>query len=64
MCSDNEIRKEFFEIERERSVDRAGDAIAYIYLYHKKSQYLSDSNFQDKPITSKLSGMVKIHVEI
>ena len=59
--NDSEIRKEFFEIERERLGGRAGVPSAYISLYHKKSQYLLDSNFQDEPITSELSEMVWIH---
>ena len=52
------FNREFFEIERERLGGRAVDPGAYISLYHKKSQYLLDSNFQDEPITSELSKMV------
>ena len=61
-CNDNEIRKaEFFEIEREGYGGSAGDPSAYILLYQRKSQYVSDSNFQDEAITSDLLEMVQVH---
>ena len=56
--NDSEIRKEFFEIEREQLGGRAGDPSAYISLYHKKSQYILNSNFQDEPIISESSEIV------